>query len=225
MGNNFKKGDKVSNEIVILVSVLVVLLVFVLYGCKLSCGDRRKRRLQEGFWRTEIANDTAGTGGFYQTPVNFANSYPNVTWQDSPHYKANPENKYQPLEYGPVDTEAAVRRLSANWEEDPHSNQPPIWDEFSQYYTGKRATDNAGNVLAGQPFMANALKPRFTLTSLGETFSSDLLADQVQYGHTHDVGETYEQRLELRKRNQLQFPSNTSLSLAKYVRANLDKKL
>ena len=220
----------VTTDVVILVGAVAVLLVFLMMGCRLTCGKKRKRReVQEGYWRTEIANDTSGSGGFYQTPLNYSLSYPTITWQDSPHYQANPENKYQPLEAGPVDTEAALRRLTTNWDLDPNSNQPPIWGEFDQYYTGRRGTDAAGNVVAGQPFIANALKPRYTLTTLGDTFSKQLLQNEGNMDPWYDRaarGPTLKDRLTMRKTNVLQFPENARQEhLAKYVRASLDTKL
>lgn len=88
-----KMGDNSSGTLILIV-VAVVALLFILGGCSLSCSKNK-----EGF-------TVAGLGGqcygFQRTPVDYAMKYPHG-WQRNPHFKIEPSNEHQPLEYGPID--------------------------------------------------------------------------------------------------------------------------
>lgn len=223
-------GKKAANNnstvpygVVVLICILAVVLIFVLLGCKLRC---RNRNVNEGYARTSLANDSSGSGGYFHPPINFAFATPYTEWSDNPHWKANPQSIRQPLEYsGGADFDAALRRLSDNWDVDPDNTKPPLFSEFDQYYTGERPVLD-GYIQAGEPYMTNSLKVRDTLTILGNPYSERQFQQQVQYDHTHDIGSDRVQRLQQRAKNQLQNPRTPqNIRIASRIRADLDQKV
>lgn len=89
--------------VLILVILLVVALVFMAGRCRLSCN------MVEGYERSILGNDCYG---LQRTPVDFAFKNP-YGWQRNPHWRADPSDEYQPLDYGPIDFYSDRRRLNA----------------------------------------------------------------------------------------------------------------
>ena len=106
-----KNKTYVSGGLVVLVSVLVVLVIFIVLGCKLKCNGKQR----DGYCRFSWANDTSGTAYGKKTPVDFAGpSDIHIHMQDDPHYKADPTNKYLPCDQAPVDFYKTLRSLTVN---------------------------------------------------------------------------------------------------------------
>lgn len=233
-GGSPETENSVSYGTVILVSVLAVLVVFIVMGCRMSCRKKRRGRWQEPYVRTSIENDTSGSGGFWKPVMDFAFAQPHNQWSDNPNFQANPQSIRQEIERGGypgqegtgMDFEAATRRVSENWNLNGDSNKAPLFAEFDQYYTGERAMLPDGTMLAGEPAMANALKVRDTLTTLGDVYSQQLMQNQIQPAHVNDIGMDWDQVLAMRARDLLRDPqSPRDLTLASRIRSNLDHKL
>ena len=97
---------EISGTVLSLLVVLVVVVLFMVGGCGLSCSQKstfvkgtRENAQKEGYKRSCLAGDCFG---LQRTPVDYAQKYPNG-WQRNPHYKANPSDEHQPLDYGPID--------------------------------------------------------------------------------------------------------------------------
>ena len=198
-------GNKqyVSVGLVTLVSVLIVIVIFIVMGCKLKCGKTR-----ENYWRTSSSNDTQGTGYGYQGPVDFAGpADKNISWKDSPHWIAEPDNKYLPLDMAGVDLYKTQRRLTENFETDPNNPNPPLFEPFGQYYAGERASME-GNLMVGEPWTNNIIKSRWDYRGRATLPTARSLNNQPQQGHLMPLGMDYNQRLNNRKFDQLFRPSN-----------------
>lgn len=193
----------VSVGLVTLVSVLIVIVIFIVMKCKLKCGNTR-----ENYWRLSSSNDTSGTGHGYQGPVDFAApADPNISWKDSPHWIAEPDNKYLPLEMAGVDLYKSQRRLTENFETDPHSPLAPLFEPFGQYYAGERALMD-GKRFVGDSWTNNIAKSRWDFRNRGDLPTARSLNNQPQQGHIIPLGMDYNQRLTLRKYDQLYRPED-----------------
>ncbi len=198
-----KSGKKqyVDLGLVVLVSVLIVIVIFIVKKCKLKCGSNR-----ESFIRTSSANDTQGSGYGFMTPVDYAGcASENIGWEDSPHFKANPNNKYLPCEIAPVDFYATLRKLSDNFEINPDSTLEPLFYGFSQNNPGERAPLPNGDVSVGDPWTNNSDKARGAYQRRGNLSTSRALNNQENKGNITDSGPTWEETLNLRKFNQLNY--------------------
>ena len=206
LGTTQESGEKkqyVNLGLVVLVSVLIVIVIFIVMKCKLKCGSTR-----EAFIRTISSNDTQGTGYGYLSPVDYAGpSSPDIGWPDSPHYKADPSNKYLPCDMAPVDFERSLRRVSDNFLIHPNSTLPPLGWEFSQHNKGARAPDypRPGEISVGKPMTNQGYKTRKSYLIRGYLPTSRALNNQPQQGNLLSVGMDYKQQLNLRKFDQLNY--------------------
>jgi hypothetical protein len=130
---------------VLIVAAFVIGLVFYKRGCKLSCN-------REGYKRSCLANDCYG---LQNTPVDYAFKYPRG-WQRNPHWEANPADKYQPLEYGPVDFFDDTRKLISG----------TLYKQYRNDWEG------CGNSTV---FLVNNEKTRFDLRNVGDVQAAVLL--------------------------------------------------
>lgn len=140
---------KMSGMSVVLIVILIVFILFLVGGCTLSCKSMFKRgnTVREGYKRSCLAGDCYG---LQRTPVDYALKYPNG-WQRNPHYITDPHNKYQPLDYGPVDLDAEGRRLAAN--------NGILFQQYRNDWKG------CGKQLVS---LTNDEKNRFDLTNIGD---------------------------------------------------------
>lgn len=129
----------------------VILLALFLFGCRLKCGSKK-----ENYTRTCLAGDCFG---LQRTPVDYAQKYPNG-WQRNPHYKANPADEHQPLEFGPIDFYPDTRRMNAN-----------NGVLFQQYRDDWKGCGKGG------VYLTNDEKTRFDLTNLGDVGARAQLED------------------------------------------------
>ena len=200
-GKGSEKKQYVDLGLVILVAVLIVIVIFVVMKCKLKCSSKR-----EPYIRTSSANDTQGSGYGYKTPVDYAGcASENISWVDSPHFMANPSNKYLPLEIAPVDFEPTLRSLTYNFETDPKSTLSPVYNEFSQFYSGERAPLPNGDISVGEPWTNNSYKSRGDYLKRGNLPTSRALNNQPNQGNITDTGPNWEETLNLRKFDQLNY--------------------
>ena len=198
-------GNKqyVSVGLVTLVSVLIVIVIFIVMKCKLKCGN-----LRENYWQFSSSNDTSGTGHGYQAPVDFAGPADrDIKWQNSPHWIAEPDNKYLPCEMAGVDFYKSQRRLTENFETNSNSPLAPLFEPFGQYYAGERPLWD-GKLRVGEPWINNIAKSRFDSRSRGALPTARSLNNQPQQGHIIPIGQDYNQRLNLRKYDQLFRPED-----------------
>ena len=196
-----KKTQYVDLGLVVLVSVLIVIVIFIVGKCKLKCGSNR-----EPFIRTSSGNDTQGTAYGYVSPVDFAGcASENISWSDSPHFKANPQNWYLPLEEAHTDFSPTLRRMYQNFTNDSNSPLYPIYNEFSQYFEGERAPDfpKSGEISAGNPYTNNSTKSRISYNHRGNLSTSRALNNQLNQGNITAFGPTWEDTLNLRIFDQL----------------------
>ena len=193
----------VSIGLVTLVSVLIVIVIFIVMKCKLKCGNTK-----ENYIRTSSSNDTSGTAYGYQAPVDFAGpANPDISWKDSPHWIAEPDNKYLPLDMAGVDLYKSQRRLTENFETNPTSPLAPLFEPFGQYYAGERAEID-GIRFVGQPWTNNITKSRWDYRDRGDLPTARSLNNQPQQGHILPIGMDYNQRLNNRKYDQLYRPED-----------------
>lgn len=89
----------------LLIIIVAVVLVFVLGRCKVDC----KKDKKEGYQRSELGQRNNSRYG--RSPVDF---YVLSDTKDNPHFKANPQSKFQPLENGP-DLYFEQRKLGDDW--------------------------------------------------------------------------------------------------------------
>ena len=198
-----KKIQYVDLGLVVLVSVLIVIVIFIVMKCKLKCGSNR-----ESYIRTSSANDTQGSAYGYESCVDYAGcASEDIGWSDSPHYKANPNNKYLPLDMAPVDFYTTLRSLSVNFENDSKSTLTPPFYEFGQYFPGERAPDfpNSGEISVGNAYTNNSNKSRGDYQRRGNLSTSRALNNQPNQGNISDFGPNWEETLSLRKFDQLNY--------------------
>lgn len=131
---------QISGTTVILIVIAVVLVVFLLAGCKLSCKSSK-----EGYKRSGLAGDCFG---LQRTPVDYAMKYPHG-WQRNPHYQTDPANEHQPLEFGPIDFYRDERALAAG----------KLYEQYNNNWGG------CGKQLM---YLSNDSKNRFDLTRVGD---------------------------------------------------------
>ena len=204
LGDNGKGSEKkqyVDLGLVVLVSVLIVIVIFIVNKCKLKCNSKR-----EPYIRTSSANDTCGTGYGFMTPVDFAGcASEDIGWSDSPHFKANPQNWYLPLEEAHTDFSPTLRRMYQNFTNDSNSPLYPIYNEFSQYFEGERAPDfpKSGEISAGNPYTNNSTKSRISYNHRGNLSTSRDLNNHLNQGNITAFGPTWEDTLNLRIFDQL----------------------
>ena len=141
-----------SETICFLIAILVIVLLFVLFKCKLDCSGEEKfttgtkdKPLIEGYERSCLGNDCYG---LQRTPVDYVQKHPHG-WQRNPHWKANPSSKYQPLEFGPIDLTADATRLAKG-------------ELFKQYGNNWKGCGKQDGTLV------NDSKNRFDLTAVGD---------------------------------------------------------
>jgi len=147
---------EISGTIILLLVILVVVVLFLVGGCNLSCSQKSgyakgsqnsEDPTIEGYKRSCLAGDCFG---LQRTPVDYAMKYPHG-WQRNPHYKANPADDHQPLDFGPIDLWADERRLN--------KNNGVLFQQYGQYWKG-----------CGKPnvYLTNDSKNRFDLTNIGD---------------------------------------------------------
>ena len=197
-------GDKkqyVDLGLVVLVSVLIVIVIFVVNKCKLKCNSNR-----EPFIRTMSGNDTQGTAYGYMSPVDYAGcASENISWSDSPHFKANPSNWYLPLEEAHTDSEPTIRSLSDNFETNPNSTLQPVYYTFSQYNPGERAPKPDGVISVGEAWTNNSNKSRGCYLKRGNLPTYRALNNQPNQGNITNNGPNWEETLNQRKFDQLNY--------------------
>ncbi len=144
-----------QNTILILV-VALVLVGLVYYKCM-------KSPSREGYIRSSLANDCFG---LQRSPVDYAFKFDHG-WQRNPHWQASPGNKFQPLDYGPIDLFADERRLV--------KNHGTVFQQYRSDWKG-----------CGQdvPYLVNDEKTRFDLTNIGDQGARDQLDNipSVRFG-------------------------------------------
>lgn len=141
--------DLSRNQLLMIGGAILAVIAVVLYM-------RRDGYKREGYTRSCLNNDCKG---LQRTPVDYAFKYPHG-WQRNPHWKANPADKYQPLEYGPIDFFPGDRKLAAN--------NGVLFQQYGQYWKG-----------CGQPgvYLTNDEKNRFDLTNVGDYGARQQLDD------------------------------------------------
>lgn len=154
---------EISGTVLLLLVVLVVVVLFLVGGCSLSCSQRsaftkgtQENSEKEGYARSCLAGDCFG---LQRTPVDYAQKFPNG-WQRNPHYKANPADEHQPLDYGPVDFYPDSRRMNAN--------NGVLFQQYRNDWHG------CGKDLV---YLTNDEKNRFDLTNVGDQGARNQLDD------------------------------------------------
>lgn len=147
------KAQEISGTVVLCVAVLVVIVLFLVGRCTLSC----KAPLKEGYKRSCLGNDCTG---MQRTPVDYAFKYPHG-WQRNPHWKADPSNEHQPLDYGPIDLYPDARRLAAH--------NGVLFQQYRQYWGGCGKKNTV--------YLTNDEKNRFDLTNIGDEGARNQLED------------------------------------------------
>ena len=137
-----------SNGVIILI-VIAVIAALILCG-KLTCSTR------EGYTRSCLGNDCYG---LQRTPVDYAQKYPHG-WQRNPHWRADPSNKYQPLDFGPIDFHSDLRRLD--------NNNGVLFQQYGNNWKGC-----GRNIVS----LTNDSKNRFDLTNIGDYSARQTLDD------------------------------------------------
>ena len=94
---------KQKYTIVVVLALVAIVLLAAYYM-------NRHDKNYEGYRRSCLAGDCYG---LQRTPVDYAQKYPNG-WQRNPHWKSNPADLHQPLDYGPIDFYSDNRRLNEN---------------------------------------------------------------------------------------------------------------
>lgn len=145
---------KLTPTVMLLIAVLILGILFVVFRCKLICNKR------EGYTRSCLGNDCFG---LQRTPVDYAFKNPNG-WQRNPHYKANPSDKHQPLDYGPIDFYPDLRKLN--------KNNGVLFQQYRQDWKG------CGK---NQVYLTNDSKNRFDLTNIGDQGARVQLDDMYSY--------------------------------------------
>ena len=133
-----------NGGVILLVIVVIIIVLFWVGKCTLDCSGGT---LKEGYVRSCLAGDCYG---LQRTPVDYAEKYP-YGWQRNPHYRANPADEHQPLDYGPIDFHSDLRRL------DKYDGVL-----FQQY--GNNWKGCGKNVVS----LTNDSKNRFDLTNVGD---------------------------------------------------------
>lgn len=118
---------------ILVVILIVVFLVLIFSKCNKS-----------NYTRTCLSDSTNCLGGPLRTPVDYM-SLPRA----NPHFVANPWDRRQPLEQGPVDFWPDLRKLENG----------TLFDQYGNYGMG------CGN---GQPFYPNDTKTRSLVVELGD---------------------------------------------------------
>ena len=153
-----------SESVCLFLAILVVVILFVVFKCKLDCsGGEEKftkgtqdKPLIEGYNRACLAADCFG---MQRTPVDYAMKYQGG-WQRNPHWQTLPSVKYQPLDFGPVDLEADSRRLAAN--------NGVLFQQYGNNWEGMGSQDMS---------IANDIKNRYDLTAAGNYGARQQLDD------------------------------------------------
>lgn len=137
--------------VIVCVGVIVAILVlFLLFGCKVRCSSMR-----EGYRPGGIASQNYG---LRRTPVDFVFKGDNG-YQKDPHYQTDPTSYFQPLENGPIDFEADTRRIDGGF-------QGKVFDFYDPNYPGR------GKDIHHIP---NDTHTRFNLTNIGAMGKRDFL--------------------------------------------------
>lgn len=143
-------AQKISNNtLIIIVLVVAAVVLFYCMKCKITC-DRdgyTTGTVREGYVRSCLGNDCYG---LQRTPVDYAMKYPNG-WQRNPHYRANPGDEHQPLEFGPIDFYSDTRRLD--------KNNGVLFQQYRDDWKGC-----GRNIVE----LTNDSKNRFDLTNIGD---------------------------------------------------------
>ena len=143
-----------TNGVTILIVILLIVGVLFLVGrCKLDCTEKATR---EGYVRSCLAGDCFG---LQRTPVDYALKYPHG-WQRNPHYRANPRDEHQPLDYGPIDFHSDLRRLD--------KFNGVLFQQYGNWWTG------CGKDIV---YLTNDSKNRFDLTNVGDYGARQTLDD------------------------------------------------
>lgn len=145
---------KISGPTAIIIVILILVLLFVVAGCRLTCNNKPD---VEGYERSCLAGDCYG---LQRTPVDFAFKHPNG-WQQNPHYITDPSNEHQPLDYGPIDFHKDTRRLNAN--------DGVLFQQYRNDWKG------CGKGLVS---LRNDEKNRFDLTNVGDQGMRNILDNQ-----------------------------------------------
>lgn len=142
----------------VLVLVFIVVLLFLVGGCTLSCKDffTKKQGIREGYKRACLGGECYG---MQRSPVDYAMKYPNG-WQRNPHYQTYPADEHQPLDFGPIDFHSETRRLN--------HQDGILFQQYGNNWPGcGRMTED----------MANDEKNRFNLTNIGDQGARRVLDD------------------------------------------------
>lgn len=147
-----------SGMAIVLCVILVVIVLFLVGGCSLSCksGFETGKGIREGYKRSCLAGDCYG---LQRTPVDYAMKYPNG-WQRNPHWKTYPGDEHQPLEYGPIDFHQDLRRLD--------NNNGILFQQYGNNWKG------CGRQLMS---LTNDEKNRFDLTNVGDQGAREVMDD------------------------------------------------
>lgn len=197
MAKSKTKNQYVDLGLVTLVSVLIVITIFIVKKCKLTCGDTR-----EGYARASYGNDTSGTAYGHVSPVDFAAlSNVDIGLKDDPHYKADPGSWKLPLNEAPVDMQRELRRQTINFQTDPDSPFAPIYGMFSDEFCGERARLKNGKLNICNPWVNNTTPTRDDLVVNGDLMAWNSLDRQFQKGNIMQKGMDLTQRYNVRKFN------------------------
>ena len=149
---------EMSNMAIVLCVVLVVVVLFLVGGCSLSCksGFGTGKGIKEGYKRSCLAGDCYG---LQRTPVDYAQKYPDG-WQRNPHWKTYPGDEHQPLSFGPIDFWQDMRRLN--------NNDGVLFQQYGNNWKG------CGRQLVS---LTNDSKNRFDLENIGDHGARVILDD------------------------------------------------
>jgi hypothetical protein len=136
-----------SNQLVIIIGI-VIILILIIYLCS-------SKSHKDGYTRTPLGLNCQ----FRRTPVDFAMNGEDG-WQTNPHWMADPSDKYQPLDFGPVDLFKEERKLE---------NGSNIFEQYTNDWEGP------GN---GKVYLMNDNKTRSLLTEVGDMGIRRVLDDE-----------------------------------------------
>lgn len=139
-----RMSDKHSSKIIgAIVAVLAVAVLFMLFGCKITCGKSEEHYKPGGL--------ASSCYGLTRSPVDFVFKH-DKGYQHNPHYQTNPMSMLQPLEHGPIDFYHELRRL------EDHGKFGTVFDWQGANYSG-----------SGRPIhhISNDEHNRYNLTHIG----------------------------------------------------------
>jgi len=137
-------------------TIVIILVILVVVGGFFLWRNCQSKSVREGYVRACLGGDCYG---LQRTPVDYAEKFPHG-WQRNPHYRTYPPDKYQPLNYGPIDFYPDTRRLD--------KYDGVLFQQYGNYWRGIGRDIHT---------LANDSKNRFDMTNIGDYGARQVLDD------------------------------------------------